>query len=88
MAVRAPVKPSRRLTLTLPVINRARMVWFLVAGAEKASALRSVLMESPQPQRCPAAGVRPINGGVTWWADAAAAARLRLPARPPHPPLP
>lgn len=86
MAVRAPVKPSRRLTLTLPVINRARMVWFLVSGAEKASALRSALVGSPQ--RCPAAGVRPINGTVTWWADAAAASGLRLPGRPPHPLLP
>lgn len=81
MAVRAPVKPLRRLTLTLPVINRARMVWFLVSGAERASALRSVLVGSPAPQRCPAAGVRPINGGVTWWVDAASAAKLRLPAR-------
>ncbi|MDQ7839520.1 MAG: 6-phosphogluconolactonase [bacterium] len=87
MAVRAPVKPSRRLTLTLPAINRARNVWFLVSGTEKASALRSVLMESPQPQRCPAAGVRPINGSVTWWTDSAASARLGLPGRPPNRPL-
>ncbi|MBM3470237.1 MAG: 6-phosphogluconolactonase [Armatimonadetes bacterium] len=88
ISVRAPVKPSRRLTLTLPVINRARMVWFLVSGAEKASALRRVLVGSPAPQRCPAAGVRPINGVATWWTDAAAASGLRLPGRPPHPPLP
>lgn len=81
MVVRAPGRPVRRLTLTLSVINRARIVWFLVSGPEKASALRSVLVGSPAPQRCPAAGVRPINGGVTFWVDAAAAAKLRLPAR-------
>lgn len=84
LPVRAPIRPSRRLTLTLPAINRARAVWFLVTGADKASALRSVLIGSPQPQRCPAAGVRPINGGVTWWADEAAVSGLKLPARPRH----
>ncbi len=67
--------PVERITLTYPVLNAARSVVFLVAGANKAAALRDVL-EGASPQLRPAAGVRPTEGGVTWLVDAAAAVGL------------
>ncbi len=70
---RAPVEPSMRLTLTLPVINHAARVDFLVTGAEKAGVLGRVLREAPDTTEIPAAGVRPMHGTVTWWIDEAAA---------------
>lgn len=71
----APTEPARRLSLTLPVFNHARHVHFLVAGPGKADALREVLTR-PDTCACTAARVRPIDGHVTWWADAAAAASV------------
>src|SRR5271157_3492952 len=58
------VRPAvPRLTLTLPVLNAARHLLFLVAGAEKAHAVRSVLDQGPQPATpLPAERVRPANG--------------------------
>lgn len=76
-ASRAPVEPAQRLTLTLPVLNHAAQVYFLVAGAEKSGALRQALAgktdTSDDWKRCPAAAVQPIQGAVTWWTDQAAA---------------
>ncbi len=77
VAVRAPVEPSLRLTLTLPVLNHAAHVSFLVAGENKAPALHQVRAGAPQPRICPAAGVRPHSGDLIWWVDSAAARGAR-----------
>ncbi len=64
-----------RLTLTLPVLNAARHVMFLVSGARKAGAAHAVLDESPGPAApLPAALVRPSDGSLTWLIDRAASA--------------
>jgi 6-phosphogluconolactonase len=66
----APDEPRRRLTLTLPAINAARAVVFLVCGAAKAGA--AALARSGGD--VPAARVRP-EGGLAWVLDRAAAGR-------------
>ncbi|MEK7700946.1 MAG: 6-phosphogluconolactonase [candidate division NC10 bacterium] len=63
----------QRLTLTFPVLNTAARVVFLVAGAEKAKAVRAVLVEGAL---LPAAMVRPDAGELVWLLDRAAAALL------------
>jgi len=86
VAAKAPADPPVRLTLTLPVLNNAERVWFLVSGKEKAPALARVLaMGKPEEFGPPAAAVRPANGTVVWWVDQAAAALLNLPGRTPGP---
>jgi 6-phosphogluconolactonase len=65
-----------RLTLTFPILNRARDVLFLVAGADKAAVLREVLDGPADPTRLPAQGVRPAAGRLVWLVDRAAAAAL------------
>ncbi len=65
---------SRRITLTLPAINAARRVLFLIAGAEKARAVAAVLRNPAST--LPAARVRPADGVVSWLVDRAAAAAL------------
>jgi 6-phosphogluconolactonase len=63
-----------RLTLTLPILNRAAVVLFLVCGREKADILAQVL-EGP-PDRFPAQQIRPTAAPVRWIVDRAAACRL------------
>jgi 6-phosphogluconolactonase len=75
-AVEVDAKPPQRITVTLPLINRARHVFFLVVGERKADIARRVLIEEPGIEQCPASGVRPADGELTWWLDAAAAAGL------------
>ena len=64
----------QRFTFTLPVINAAAHVMFLVAGPEKAKVLKAVLGEPSSA--LPAAMVRPSNGRLLWLLDRAAAALL------------
>jgi 6-phosphogluconolactonase len=64
-----------RITLTLPALNAARHVVFLVTGASKAQAVRRAFGESPDPAS-PAAHVRPPAGELTVFLDPPAAAGL------------
>jgi 6-phosphogluconolactonase len=73
-----PKFDADRLTLTYPVLNRAREVLFLVCGADKADVLREVLEGPADPRRLPSQAVRP-EGALLWFVDRAAAARLTLP---------
>ena len=68
-----------RITLTPLVINLAREVMFLVAGAAKADMLRQVLEGPYAPDERPAQIVKPSPGEVVWMIDAAAAAKLSPP---------
>jgi 6-phosphogluconolactonase len=61
-----------RLTLTLPVINAARAVLFLVSGAEKRDITARVLAARGNVASLPASLVSPAEGETTWLLDAAA----------------
>jgi len=65
-----------RLTFTAPLINAARHVAFLVAGAGKAERLAQVLDGPQDPEQLPSQLVRPTHGTLTWLVDEAAAAHL------------
>jgi 6-phosphogluconolactonase len=71
-----------RLTLTVPVVNRAHEALFLVAGADKTEPLAGVLEGPPDPRRLPAQLVRPAHGRLVWFVDRQAAARLTGPTLP------
>ena len=75
-----PLK-SERLTLTLPVLNAAAEIIFLVAGGDKAETLRAVLKRSVADVGLPASLIEPARGSVTWLVDEPAA---RLLGRAPH----
>jgi 6-phosphogluconolactonase len=64
--------PPHRLTLTLPVLSRARCVAFLVSGAAKRDALRRVFAPANDTDRAlPAARVT-ARERLIWFVDAAA----------------
>jgi 6-phosphogluconolactonase len=64
---------SYRITMTLPLINNAASVVFLVSGAEKAEIVKEVLRG---PKRYPAQEVGPINGELILMLDREAASKL------------
>jgi 6-phosphogluconolactonase len=65
-----------RLTLTLPMLNAATRILFLVAGADKAETLRRVLEGPRQPEELPVQYVQPATGQVEWYVDENAARLL------------
>lgn len=70
----APTPPHDRVTLSLPAINAARRVVFIVVGREKAHALRAVLAaDEEDAQQPPAALVRPKSGAAQFVVDEDAA---------------
>jgi 6-phosphogluconolactonase len=66
------------MTLTLPVINAAAMVVFLVQGDAKAEILRRVLETQAPDSPFPAGRVLPETGKLVWLVDQAAASLLKV----------
>jgi 6-phosphogluconolactonase len=62
--------------MTFPILNRARLVLFLVTGEKKAAIVREILEGQPAVEKYPAAGIRLTEGKVTWLLDEAAARLL------------
>ena len=57
---------AHRLTLTLPVINAAAQVTFLIAGQSKRSIVDAILRSDSDSFNYPAARVSPSDGQLTW----------------------
>ena len=70
----SPKPPPARITLTFPALRRARAVWFLVSGEEKAGAVARAL-GGADVHEIPAAGVVGQDETV-WFLDRAAASQL------------
>jgi 6-phosphogluconolactonase len=67
---------TSRITFTLPVLNGARCVAFLVNGADKAPILREVLEGNAPGEKYPSKLVQPSDGKLIWFVDRAAASEL------------
>jgi 6-phosphogluconolactonase len=76
MAVEAPAEPPIRLTLTLPVLNAAAHVCFMVSGEEKADTVSRVLNGPRDARAYPAGRICPSSGDLVWCLDRAAAGKL------------
>jgi 6-phosphogluconolactonase len=72
-------KEAWRVTLTSPVINRARDVSFLIAGNDKVAALKEVFTGAYNPETYPSQLIQPANHRITLLLDTAAAAALPAP---------
>ena len=65
-----------RVTLTAPVLQEARRLLVLVAGAEKADIVGTIVSSPPEPQRYPVHVLWPVLDKVLWLVDDAAASVL------------
>jgi 6-phosphogluconolactonase len=79
VANRVPQLDTSRITLTWPVINHAREVFFLIAGADKAERLKEVFLGPKDVERLPSQLIWPASGILTLILDKAAAAQLPPP---------
>lgn len=66
-----------RITLTAPIVNRAKTVAFLTFGSNKANALKEVLKGKKNTDQYPSQIIQPVNGELHWFTDEAAAAKLQ-----------
>jgi len=66
-----------RITLTAPVVNRARKVVFLTFGANKSNALFEVLKGARNVDQYPSQIIQPLDGDLHWFVDEAAASRVQ-----------
>jgi 6-phosphogluconolactonase len=71
---------TTRITFTLPVLNAAQCVAFLVSGGDKAAVLHEVLEGSAPGEKYPSKLVRPTDGKLIWFVDRAAASELSVAA--------
>ncbi len=76
VAVWVEALSSMRATVTYRILDAARRVIFLVAGKEKAAALRRTLAPAPDDAPTPASRVTPRSGEVIWLLDRDAASAL------------
>jgi 6-phosphogluconolactonase len=76
VANRVPRLDAWRITLTLPVLNAAAEVLFLVAGEQKSWAVCAAFEPHADEEDIPARLVQPASGELRWIVDRAAAARL------------
>jgi 6-phosphogluconolactonase len=71
-----PQLDTWRITLTWPVINHARSVFFLIGGADKADRLKEVFTGVRDVERLPSQLIWPASGILTLILDKAAASQL------------
>lgn len=64
-----------RITMTAPLLNRGRIVAFVITGEQKAQVLREVLLGPRDPERLPAQLINP-EGKLLWLVDEPAAALI------------
>jgi 6-phosphogluconolactonase len=67
----SPKPPPTRVSLTMPLLDRAREVWFVVSGEDKADAVATALAEGDVPAARPKGENRTL-----WLLDQAAASKL------------
>ena len=74
LAVKGGDPNVNRISMTLPLLNQARHIVFLVTGEDKARTVQTVLENTKI--RLPAQKIRPLNGQLTWLLDRKAASLL------------
>ncbi|KFW01991.1 GDH/6PGL endoplasmic bifunctional protein, partial [Fulmarus glacialis] len=65
----SPVKPHQRMSLSLPLINKARQVFVLVLGKGKHDITTLLSRVGHEPRKWPVSGVSPSSGQLVWYVD-------------------
>ncbi len=81
VAVFVPKLNVWRVTLTLPVINAAREILFLVSGRSKSEIVQRIMSNKQPAIEIPASMVNPQNGELHWMLDSEAMVLINKNAR-------
>ncbi|XP_062046367.1 GDH/6PGL endoplasmic bifunctional protein [Lepus europaeus] len=65
----SPSRPHQRMSLSLPLINRAKKVAVLVMGRTKRDITLLVSRVGHEPKKWPISGVLPTSGQLVWYMD-------------------
>ncbi|XP_054857681.1 GDH/6PGL endoplasmic bifunctional protein [Eublepharis macularius] len=65
----SPFKPHQRMTLSLPLINKAKQVSVLVMGKRKHDIVTLISRAGHEPKKWPISGVSPRSGHIAWYVD-------------------
>ncbi|NXC38329.1 G6PE protein, partial [Penelope pileata] len=65
----SPIKPHQRMSLSLPLINRAQQVFVLVMGKGKHDVTTQISRVGREPRKWPISGVSPSSGQLVWYVD-------------------
>ena len=76
VATHHPESGQARLTLTLPVLNNARRISFLVAGSEKRAIANEIFRRKAGYKSYPASRIKSHHGTLEWFLDRSAASGL------------
>ncbi|MEG1586264.1 MAG: 6-phosphogluconolactonase [Bacteroidales bacterium] len=66
---RKPLSPQKRITMTLPLINRAHNVFFLATGSDKSRVISDLFHQTADAENYPAYYVRPLDGKLICFLD-------------------
>mgnify|MGYP003769146811 CR=1 FL=1 len=69
-------KKMYRVSFTIPFINNAKNILFLVTGKEKSSIVKKIFSRSTNKQPYPARMIKPVKGNLLWYFDRPAASLL------------
>jgi 6-phosphogluconolactonase len=72
VAVFVPKLDTWRVTLTLPVLNAASEIYFLVSGRSKSDIIQRIMSIKQPSKEFPATMVNPANGELHWMLDSEA----------------
>jgi 6-phosphogluconolactonase len=64
-----PLTGQKRVTITLPVINHARKITFVVTGESKRKVVLEIFNHVTGFDKYPAALVTPVTGEIAWLLD-------------------
>ena len=81
VAVFVPRLSAWRVTLTLPVLNAAREILFLVSGKSKSEMIQRIMSIKQPAKELPATMVNPQNGELHWMLDSEAMVLINKNAR-------
>lgn len=66
---RKPDSGQKRITMTLPLINHARNIYFLATGYDKSQVISDLFHQTPRAISYPAHYVRPLDGKLICFLD-------------------
>ena len=74
VATRHPESNSKRISMTLRLLNQSEIILFFVSGSSKSNAVREVVVH--RNEHIPASRISPVSGNMLWMIDSSAAEKL------------